>query len=131
MLYRGGYKYQLAASERFQTGIPAVCNTKFMVMDGMGGLDVLAGYAWDGPSGITLDTASFMRGSLCHDALYQLMREGVIDVSWRARADQLLREICLQSGMWPARAWWVYHAVRRHGEASALPKNARPVLYAP
>ena len=32
-------------------------------------------YAWDGPSGPTIDTSNSMRASLVHDVLYQAMRE--------------------------------------------------------
>lgn len=70
-------------------------------------------YAWDGPSGPTIDTESFMRGSLVHDALYQLMREGHLDRKiWRLYADKLLRKICLEDDMSKFRAWYVYHSVR-------------------
>ena len=70
-------------------------------------------YAWDGPSGPTIDTKSFMRGSLIHDALYQLMREGHLDRKvWRLYADKLLRKLCLEDGMSKFRAWYVYNAVR-------------------
>ena len=44
-----------------------------------GRLVIQKGYAWDGPSGPTIDTENFMRGSLVHDALYQLFREGKLD----------------------------------------------------
>lgn len=44
-----------------------------------GDLSIRRGYSWDGPSGPTIDTGTFMRGSLVHDFLYQLLREGVFD----------------------------------------------------
>lgn len=73
------------------------------------------GYWWDGPSGPTFDTPDFMRGSLVHDALYQLMREGKLSKKYRKYADKLLVQICKEDGM----AWWrrtyVYWAVRAVG----------------
>jgi hypothetical protein len=88
-----------------------------------------AGYAWDGPSGPTWDTDTFMRGSLVHDAMYQLMRLGCMDRVHRCYADELLRDICIEDGMWSFRAWYVYKAVRSCGESAAT--NSREVKVAP
>ena len=49
--------------------------------------------AGDGPSGPAIDTKNFMRASLVHDALYQLMRLGTLDKSRRQYADRLLQTI--------------------------------------
>lgn len=70
-----------------------------------------------------------MRGSLVHDALYQLMREGILDHKKdREAADELLREICKEDGMSSIRAWWVYQGVRKGGEPSVDPKNKKPII---
>ncbi len=83
-------------------------------------LKVNARYAWDGPSGPTFDTKTFMRGSLFHDALCQLIREGLLDKKYRKYADQLLREICLEDGMSKFRAWYVYMAVRTYSRLKGM-----------
>ena len=82
-------------------------------------LTIYKGYAWDGPSGPTWDTENFMRGSLVHDALYQLLRAGVLPQSARRYADDLLREMCLSDGMSRLRAWWVWRALRWFGGRAA------------
>lgn len=117
--YTAGYKYQLEEDYHHPTGIvPAqVGGNRFVQIDAGGVLTVRHGYAWDGASGPAIDTSTFMRGSLVHDALYQLIRLGVLGPADRARADILLREIALDDGMWPVRAWWVYHTVRIFGGA--------------
>jgi hypothetical protein len=72
-----------------------------------------------------------MRGSLVHDALYQLMREGLLDPEqWREPADSLLRAICREDGMSAIRAWWVYKGVRLGG-SSAAKKQENELLFAP
>ena len=86
-----------------------------------GYLTIKQGYAWDGPSGPTIDTLTFMRGSLVHDALYQLMRERKLPQSARKRADKILRDICLRDGMSKPRAAWVYRGVRIGAAGSAKP----------
>lgn len=96
---------------------------RFMSLSESGTLTVKEGYAWDGPSGPTIDTPNFMRGSLVHDVLYQLMRLGALDhKKYRKRADEILREMCLEDGMSAFRAWYVYMAVQWFGESSATPR---------
>lgn len=82
---------------------------------------ILAGYRWDGPSGPTVDTETFMRGSLVHDALYQAIREGHLPMSARAQADKILYRMCREDGMGRIRAWYTYRAVRVFGKSSAQP----------
>ncbi len=82
------------------------------------------------PSGPTIDTKSFMRGSLAHDALYQLMHEKLLTVAdARELADKVLRDICITDGMWKVRAWWVYRAVRIGGKKSSV--RGRKIQSAP
>ena len=65
-----------------------------------------------------------MRGSLVHDALYQLMRLRALDYKvHRKQADEILREICLEDGMCAFRAWYVYQALRIFAEKGAQPKE--------
>ena len=61
-----------------------------------GVLVVKAHYAWDGPSGPTFDTPTNMRAALFHDALCQLIGEGLLGKKYRKYADELLRTIMLE-----------------------------------
>ncbi len=118
------YKYQLMEDYAFNTGIhpgSIVGVTNFIDLFQDGTLQIYKGYAWDGPSGPTIDTKTFMRGSLVHDALYQLIREEKLPYSYKDYADRLLHDICVQDGMNKFRAWYVYWAVRLFGNAK---KNA-------
>ena len=115
--YKSGYKYVLVDPCTIRTGILVgrIIHTPFILMDHGGLLMVRPGYAWDGASGPAFDTDSFMRGSLVHDALYQLMRDGLLEQKYRQHADWLLVEICKQDGMCWIRRQWVYWAVRMFG----------------
>ncbi|HNC44643.1 MAG TPA: DUF1353 domain-containing protein [Acidobacteriota bacterium] len=118
------YKYQLVEDYETQINIipPRDLIFKFVVLTSQGKLWIKKDYAWDGPSGPTIDTKNFMRGSLVHDALYQLMRLGELDYKvYRQRADELLRDICREDGMSSFRSWYVYQGVRLFGESSARP----------
>jgi len=129
--YKGGYKYQLAKSYMCQVPIriPVFIDTPFIQLDLDGTLIIKAGYAWDGPSGPTFDTKTFMRPSLVHDALYQLIRERRLGYFYRQVADQLLYDQCREDGMTKLRAWYVYKAVRMFGGPAAVKQH--PILYAP
>ena len=118
---RRRYKYTLAEdyAQRVDIRVEHPGSYGFLSITTSGLLSIKAGYAWDGASGPTLDTPSFMRGSLVHDALYQLMRAGVIPQDQRLRADKALRKICREDGMSRVRAWWVYRAVRKFGAKAA------------
>src|SRR3990172_2891552 len=122
--YKAGYKYQLKSNYAVTISIkpPADIITAYITLNAQGMLTLKDGYAWDGPSGPPIDTMTFMRGSLIHDALYQLMREGKLDQNvHREAADSILREVCIEDGMWSFRAWYVYQAVRQFARTAADP----------
>ena len=130
--YRTGYKYQLAEPYQVQTDIrpPAAILTDYVILLTDGRLLLAAGYAWDGATG-AIDTLDSMRGSLVHDAFYQLMREGLLGQAYREAADKELRKIVLEDGMVHFRAQAWYEAVRAFAESAADPANNRPVIRAP
>ena len=120
---RRNYKYNLHSELVYDTGlsVKAPVANSFLEISASGRLVIKPGYAWDGPSSPAIDSKNFMQGSLIHDALYQLMREEVLPQSARQRADEILREVCLQDGMSSFRAWYVYQGVRIGGAKSAKP----------
>lgn len=130
--YRGGYKYQTDVDFTMPTGIcpDSTISNGFLHLNVAGVLTIKAGYAWDGATG-AIWTNTIKRGSLVHDALYQLMRAGKLHSHRRERVDILFRNICLADGMWRVRAWWVHRAVRRLAGAAADPKNKKKVMVAP
>lgn len=130
--YRAGYKYQLASDYALATTITGFsCETEFISLSADGWLLIKAGYAWDGASGPAIDTRSFRRGSMVHDALYQLIRLGLLPMECREQADVLLHTIVIEDKMLPVRAWWVYQAVRWRGGYAILPSSENPILLAP
>lgn len=117
MKYSSGYKYQLSEDIYFQTDI-LIDEDIFLdwcALSKSGMLWVKKGYAWDGPSGPTFDTPAFMISSLPHDALYQLMGNGLLDKKFRINADELLKKVSIDHGMQKWRAYYVYLAVRLFG----------------
>lgn len=132
IVYKSGYKYQLCETYQGMTGIEGhTVLTEWIDLDPIGQITIRKGYAWDGPSGPTFDTPAFMRGSLVHDALYQLLEEGLLNPELRIKADEALRRICIEDGMSRIRAWWVYRAVRGFGGSAINPKNNQMPKTAP
>jgi hypothetical protein len=133
--YSGGYKYMLKQAVTLPTEVcpdEAKSIGDFVKLSVDGVLEVRHGYAWDGPSGPTIDTKNFMRGALVHDALYQLMREAGLDkAKWRKTADVELVRLCREDGMSRVRAWWVLTAVRLFADRSASIGGGKPEITAP
>ena len=122
----GHYKYELTESFCADTEvtsegflIPDINKGFWVCLSPNGLIQINVAYAWDGASGPAMDTKSIMRGALVHDALYQLMREGGLPLSYRKPVDKLLRKMCREDGMFWLRAWWVYLAVRIFGKEAA------------
>ena len=120
MKYRKrNWKYDLPERVTFQTRIKPdrILRTDWITLHPDGTLILEAGYAWDGPSGPTFDTPDSLRGSAIHDALYQLMKLGLLDRKWFDASNRELLRWLKRDGMWwfRRRAW--YRAVQRYGEA--------------
>lgn len=130
--YRSGYRFQLVNDYRCRVDIypDADIATEMIELTRDGVLLVRHFYAWDGPSDpilwIPMPTRvrkwllrKFMRGSLVHDALAQLCRDGYIDrVRWFTAINNELRKICLEDGMWRIRACLIYIGVQYLGGKS-------------
>jgi len=131
--YTSGYKYQLTKDYTVKVRIapPETIDTRFIRFHRNGILVIRNGYAWDGPSGPTIDTKTFMRGSLVHDALYQLLRMKLLSQDNRQVVDNELHRICLEDGMSRLRAWYVHRGVRLGAGFAASPENRRKVTVVP
>lgn len=136
--YTEGYKYRLEESYRCITQVKGFTanildidtQVDWIRISADGEIFIREGYCWDGPSGPTIDSKDFMRGSLVHDAFYQLMRDGKIPQSCRIDADRELRDICIEDGMPPMYAALVFSAVQEFAESSAIQQDPK-ILVAP
>ena len=125
------WKYQLETDAVFKTDMMSVyIDHPYFILTRSGTLTIKRGYCWDGPSGPTFDTKSFMRGALVHDVLYQCMREGYLDGSRRKQADKELAKLLKKDGMGWVRRKYVYRALRLFAGFATKP-NLRPIKSAP
>lgn len=118
--YRKGYKYSLWETAVIPTKVIGYnVRHHLFELSADGELTVHQDYPWDGPSGLTFDTPSSMRGALAHDALYEAMRLGLLPQECFHAANETLRWLCLADGMWTFRANLWFDAVERFGSAFA------------
>lgn len=132
MLYRelNNYKYQITQHvscelpgdlfKNLPQGARLCTESGYVCLElGQRTIQIKKGYCWDGPSGPTIDTDNFMRGSLFHDGWYQLMREYAYFRKYRDDADKMLALHCRADGMSSLRAKWVYWGVKTFGRRAA------------
>lgn len=134
LIYVTGYKYQSRNDMVFKTAVYPEQDiiTDLIVLRKDGWLWVGKYFAWDGASGPTWDDETNMRASLVHDALYALMRMGLLDPKrWRKLADAELCRIMLKDGAGKFRANYYEWAVNNFAEEFALPENSRQEFCAP
>jgi hypothetical protein len=133
--YKSGYKYQLATGvsygmpkefRKLEVRIRSKTNVTWVKLQN-GNLFIREGYAWDGASGPTIDTKNSMRGSLVHDALYQMIEEELLPRRMRDDADDVFYDILRADGMSWIRAKVWYRMVRGFGRA----KTPRMIETAP
>ena len=113
LYYHGGYKYQTTRPFVIKTTIKPARNieTDWILLRTDGMLFFTKGYAWDGPSGPTIDTDSWMIPSLVHDGLCQLVSMGLLAKSWLTDIHLLMYRLCIRYKMLRARAWYSWKAV--------------------
>jgi len=117
-----GYKYASVGETKFQTDIFGhSIDTEYANLNSSGLLTIKDRYHSDGPSGVSIDTKSFISGSFAHDCLYGLIRMRLLPITAKGNADRFLREQCLRDGMSRFRAWYVYQAVKYFGGSSCVP----------
>ena len=117
------YKYVTAEDYRVKVALAFLpYKSEYLEIGMAAGLEnyliIKKGYQWDGASGPAIDTKNFMIASLVHDALYQLIREGVIPAHKKEWADSTMKQLCVKAGMNKLRAWWLFRGVHRFGASS-------------
>lgn len=131
--YKSGYKYQLTRTYEVMLpfGPEKDIYTDWIDFGSSGRFVVRTGYAWDGPSGPTIDSKTNMRGSLEHDALFQLMRRGRLPQSFLEKANDRLIRVFDKDGMWKVRQEWYRIGVAIGAGKYATPSQIREEHTAP
>lgn len=118
MRYKSGYRYKLDEAYLYQLPFSAPNAT---VRDGWvvvinNQLAIANGYAWDGAStGLPWTPKKWIRPSLVHDAIYQLIREGQLPMERRGDADQIFYQLLRENQVNVVVANVAYLAVRLFG----------------
>lgn len=127
--YKQGYWYQTTEGHSLQ--LPFRCQNS--TSDGHwvalrdGWLFTRFGYAWDGASFVLFRWFGTPRAwivpSLCHDALYQLIREGKLGREYRDDVDRLFYELLRARGVSWLVATVAYYCVRIGGNFAVRTTN--------
>ena len=124
--YLEGMKYVLSDDHLVSTPITGadIIDPWFRLFPD-GRLHILAGFAWDGPSGPTFDTKDSLRASLVHDVFCILMRDRRLAFAWQDAVNEFFRQMCIADGMppWRARIW---HAGVEFADAGNPDQGADP-----
>jgi hypothetical protein len=126
--YYKGLKYQLA--EDLVISIPIFgynVSYEFISLTSDGLLTIKKGFCWDGASG-AFDTKTIMKGSCIHDALYLLIRRGLIAKQLKKRCDRIMQNICLDAGMWQFRINYIGKALEEFGKKATLWISRRKII---
>lgn len=119
MRYKSGYRYKL--DEAYLQTLPFSAFDCKDVPGGWVSLDgsklyIVPGYAWDGAStGLPWTPKPWLRPSLVHDALYQLIREGQLPMELRKDADEVFYQLLRENRVHIVLANGAYLAVRLFG----------------
>lgn len=129
---RKGYKYSLW--DTYCVQLPLIIgyevDHRLFKLDKQGWLTIHEDYPWDGASGPTWDSASTMRGSLVHDALFEMIRLGFLPASEIHNANLELWRICVEDGMLSVRARIWLAVLDKFGWAAAV-RREESIITAP
>lgn len=124
------YKYRCIEEFTTQTRVKGFdVATKYIHLRSNGLLTIKKNYACDGCSGPTMDDKSNMQGGFIHDALYQLLRLGLLGIGKkkfnkvRKLVDMTFRDQLKTDGMGFIRRNYYYQGVRLGGKKHALPRG--------
>lgn len=118
MKYKSGYRYKL--EEAYQDLLPFIVPEKIEIIGWLKAVGdelwIANGYAWDGAStGLPWTPKKWLRPSLVHDALYQLIREGQLPMERRQDADNIFYQLLRENQVNVVLAFAAYLAVRLFG----------------
>lgn len=98
MKYTGGIKYRLDEDLEVKLNLKGEFFHGFwMELRTNGTILLKRGYGWDGASGIALDSKYTQEASAVHDALYRLIRQGVISKNRREEIDKEFLRLLLKA----------------------------------
>lgn len=82
--------------------------TPYLAMSEAGHLKIKAGYRWSLPWYVYSHSPEWVKAVLVHDALYELIRLGVVTVQHKKQIDQLFVYLCKAAGVKRMGIFWVY-----------------------
>lgn len=120
------YKYELENTLVIIIPIKGyIIDHPFFSLDEGGKLTIYEDYKWDGVSGPMIDTKDSMVGGCVHDALYQMIRLGLIPRKLKPKIDRIMRTVFNLCGMDRFRSTYAYLGVMLFGGSSCVVGDIR------
>ena len=125
------YKYKLEEDIAFSTSIIGIeVKTEYIELKSHGVLVIRKGYMWDGVTGLPSFATDAMlkhtaRGSLLHDAFYQLIRLRLIPAYLKHKIDLEMKERFTQDGLGKIVVSMFYQAVKNFGSQYCKPGDVK------
>ena len=125
------YKYKLEEDIAFSTCVLDFdVSTEYIELKSHGVLVIRKGYMWDGVTGLPSFATDAMlkhtaRGSLLHDAFYQLIRLGLLPVELKDKVDTEMKERFTQDGLNKIVVSMFYQAVKNFGSQYCKPGDVK------
>ena len=131
--YKAGYRYHVVEDYHHEIRLPVkglVQCGPFLECD-RSGLLVKTGYASDGPTNAP-HVKGAMRATIgAHDPLYQLIRAGILPMSFRPLADEEMLCVSVEDRMNAVLASAFFLGVRAFGEKYAEKESINSVIISP
>jgi len=131
MKYQKVQGFRVAVTWEYQTEIAVDRIIRTEWVDLVKGLLVMKkGFCFE-PSGPTIKSKSIMQGCCAHDAIYYLIRNGLLEPWWKRWADNLMRKLHLKDAVHKLRAGYFHWFVTKFGDPAIDPRNRKKIMAAP
>ena len=99
--YKTGYEHKTNCAWYFDTEVypPETIETDLIRLTTKGSVRLRKHFSWNGAN-CCPEFKTSIRGSALHDALFQLLGSGLLDMKWLPQANKEMLKTCKKSGMW-------------------------------
>ena len=122
------YTVDFAVTIRTIVYPPETVKTRLLTLTTHGDLTIGQGWQFDGATWIPDRTKTVMRAAMCHDAIYELIRQGRLEKAMQGQADSCFLCMCMEDGIPRWRANFYYFVLSKIGHLALTPRAGRHIF---